>query len=62
MSKDVELLTDLCRLCLKQDETVCNDIEGVLECISNMFRIQIPLEEGLPSNVVSFEFFKIKDV
>lgn len=53
MSRDDELLTNTCRLCLKQDETVCNDLEGVLEIVRAIAQIDIPLEKGLPAQVCS---------
>lgn len=53
MSRDDELLTNTCRLCLKQDETVCNDLEGVLGIVQAIAQIDIPLEKGLPAQVCS---------
>lgn len=53
MSNKIELLADTCRLCLKQDETVCNELETVLEMVKAIAQIEIPLEDGLPSSVCS---------
>lgn len=37
----METLNDICRICLKQDETVVNDVEDWLEVVEGISQIKV---------------------
>lgn len=48
MTEEVDILLEMCRLCMKQDETVVHELNGVSHLVKNIAQVDIPLEEGLP--------------
>lgn len=44
MDIEIEILNDMCRICLKQDETVMNSIDDWIEIMQNISHTDVSIK------------------